>query len=523
MSRSFLTPINLNQLELQNARVQNLSTTQINAIGTPVAGQIAYDSTLSTLKVYNGTGWTPVGSVSTGSGAPASAPTSTGSLYLDLTNLVVYVAKGTASSADWVPVMPYGLTGDMAALSTANAQGTSLKVSRADHVHRHTDADHSGIHLNALAAATGDYSMGGYKITSVATPVSANDAANKGYVDSTAQGLNVHASARLATTANLVATYAAGTTGVDGGTGVGATLTLTATGALTIDGTAVAVNDRILVKNQSTTYQNGIYTVTVAGTTGVSAVLTRATDFDNGNIAGEVVAGDFVFVAVGTTNQSSGWVQTATGTATTPANGIKIGTDAIVFSQFSGAGTYTATNGVVLAGNNFSFNPTSTGGLQTGASGASVLLPSTSGLVTSSTGLALNPTSTGGLTTSASGSLILLNSTSGLATTSSGLAVTPGLGITISAQGAAGAATTNQVAINTDVVARKYTTTIGDGTTTSYTVTHGLNTRFVQVTVFDASTYAQVFTDVANATVNTVTISFATAPGVSAYSVVVIG
>jgi hypothetical protein len=161
--------------------------------------------------------------------------------------------------------------------------------------------------------------------------------------------------------------------------------------------------------------------------------------------------------------------------------------------------------------------------LTTSASGGAVLLPSTSGLITSSTGLALNPTSTGGLTTSASGSLILLNSTSGLATTSSGLAVVPGLGITISAQGAAGAATTNQVAINTDVVARKYTTTIGDGTTTSYTVTHNLNTRFVQVTIFDASTYAQVFTDVVNSTVNTVTVSFATAPGVSAYNVVVIG
>jgi hypothetical protein len=110
-----------------------------------------------------------------------------------------------------------------------------------------------------------------------------------------------------------------------------------------------------------------------------------------------------------------------------------------------------------------------------------------------------------------------------LATTSSGLAVVPGLGITISAQGAAGAATTNQVAINTDVVARKYTTSIGDGTTTSYVVTHGLNSRYVQVTVFDAASYAQVFTDVVNTSVNTVTISFANAPGVNAYNVIVMG
>jgi len=523
MSRSFLTPINLNQLELQNARIQNLSSTQINAIGAPVTGQIVYDNTVNQLKVYEGTGWAPVGGVATGSGAPASTPMSTGSMYLDLTNSVVYVSNGTTNSSNWIPVMPYGLTADMAALGSANAQGTSLKVSRADHVHRHTDADHGSIHLNALAAATGDYSMGGYKVTNVATPVSGTDAANKNYVDTTAQGLNVHGSVRLATTANLVATYANGTAGQDGGLGVGATLTITATGALSIDGQVVAANDRILVKNQTTALQNGIYVVTTAGTTGVSAVLTRAVDSDNGVVAGEVVAGDFVFVSSGTLNQSSGWVQTATGTSTTPLNGIKIGTDAIVFSQFSGAGTYTASNGVTLSGNNFTFNPLSTGGLQTGTTGAAVLLPTTSGLKTDVNGLALNPTSTGGLTTSSSGSLILLPGTSGLNTTSTGLAVTPGLGITISGQGAAGAATTNQVAINTDVVARKYTTTIGDGSTTSYTVTHNLNTRFVQVTIFDASTYAQVFTDVVNSTVNTVTVSFATAPGVNAYNVVVIG
>jgi hypothetical protein len=514
MSRSFLTPINLNQLELQNARIQNLSTSQINAIGSPVTGQVVYDSTVNQLKVYEGSGWAPVGGVATGSGAPASTPMSTGSMYLDLTNLIVYVSNGTASSANWVPVMPYGLTADMAALSTANAQGTSLKVSRADHVHRHTDSDHGGIHLNALAAATGSYSMGGNLITNLATPVSGSDAATKNYVDTTAQGLNVHTSARLATTANLVATYAAGTTGQDGGTGVGATLTITATGALSIDGSAVAVGDRILVKNQSTTLQNGVYNVTTAGTTGVSAVLTRATDFDNGTVAGEVVAGDFIFVASGTLNQSSGWVQTAVGTATTPVNGIKIGTDAIVFSQFSGAGTYTASNGVSLAGNNFTFTPTSTGGLQTGSSGASILLQTTSGLTTTASGLSLAPTTAGGLTTDATGAFIKLATNSGLGTTSSGLAVGAGTGISVS---------TGTVAIDTAVVARKYTTTIGDGTTTSYTVTHNLNTRFVQVTVFDASTYQQVFTDVANSTVNTVTVSFATAPGVNAYSVAVIG
>jgi hypothetical protein len=488
MARSFLVPINLNQLELQNARVQNLSTTQINAIGSPVSGQVAYDNVLNTLKVYNGSGWTPVGSVQTGSGAPSTTPTSSGGLFLDLTNLVLYVAKGTSSSADWVPVLPYGLTADMANLSTANAQGTSLKVSRADHVHRHTNADHGSITLNALATSAGDYSMGSYKLTNLAEPTNAQDAATKYYVDSVAQGLDVKGSVRAATSAAVTLA-----TGLENGD--------------TLDGVTLATGDRILVKNQATGSENGIYTVNASGAP------TRALD---ANSSADITAGMFTFVEQGTVNGDTGWVLTTN-------QPITLDTTALVFTQFSGTGTYSASNGVLLTGTNFTFAPSTTGGLTTGSGGGAVLLPSTSGLKTDSAGLALNPTSDGGLTTSSSGSYILLATNSGLATSASGLTVTAGLGITTTAAGDAGAATANQVAINTNVVARKYTTLIGNASSTTFTVTHNLNTRFVNVTLFDSSTYETVYADVTNATANTVTVSFAVAPSNNAYSVLVVG
>jgi hypothetical protein len=174
--------------------------------------------------------------------------------------------------------------------------------------------------LNTVGAPTAAVSMATYKITSLGTPTDATDAATKAYVDSVTEGLHIHESVVAATTANVNLANA-----LENGD--------------TLDGITLATGNRILVKNQTTTSENGIYVVQASGQP------TRATDFDT---ATEVDSGDFVFVYSGTINASTGWVQT-----NRPAT---IGTDPIVFTQFSGAGTYLAGNGLTLTGNTFTIN-----------------------------------------------------------------------------------------------------------------------------------------------------------------------
>ena len=163
----------------------------------------------------------------------------------------------------------------------------------------------------------------------VPTTTNATDAASKSYVDGVAQGLSVKASVQEATAAALPTnTYLAGV------------ITVTATGTLTVDGQLVALNDRVLVKNEVAGANNGIYLCTTAGAVGVAAVLTRATDSDTG----AEILGAFVFVEKGTANASSGFVNTNT---TAPT----IGTTAITYTQFSGAGEITASTGLTKSGN----------------------------------------------------------------------------------------------------------------------------------------------------------------------------
>ena len=496
MARKFLVGIDLNKNELSNAVIQNLAS----APSTPAAGQIYFNTGDGELYYYDGTAWVSVLNESEViSGTFASRPAAgtagrlffatdqqimyfdTGSAWLQVSNFGSVTAQttygassGSGSSTDFsradhthgtpsltnttptalaiggagavgtgtaparedhAHAMPgFGNVTTETTFGSSSANGSATTVARSDHAHGtpvHDNSAHSTINLNALATPTADLNINNYKITNLATPTASTDAATKGYVDSVAEGLHIHASVVAATTANLNATYDNGTSGV------GATLTNAgANAALTLDGVSLNVSDRVLIKNQTSALQNGIYTVTTVGDGSTAWVLTRAADF---NTSAEIQGGDFVFVTGGTTYDNTGWVQTSTG--------VTVGTTAILWDQFSGAGTYTASNGVQLVGSNFSGVVVASGGLSVGATGFE---------------------------------------------------------------------------LDTTIAVRKYAANVGDGTNTSYTITHSLNTRDVIVSIYDnSSPYAEVICDVQHTSTSAITLLFSVAPTSNQYRVVV--
>ena len=163
---------------------------------------------------------------------------------------------------------------------------------------------------------TGTIDVSSARITSLATPTGSTDAATKAYVDAQLQGLDVKQSVRVATTAN-------------------GTLSSAFANNSTVDGVTLATNDRILIKDQSTGSENGIYTVNASGAP------TRATDFDADS---EVTGGAFFFAEEGTTNADNGFVLTNDGAIT-------VGTTALTFTQFSGAGQVIAGTALTKSGN----------------------------------------------------------------------------------------------------------------------------------------------------------------------------
>ena len=178
--------------------------------------------------------------------------------------------------------------------------------------------------LDQLAAPTAAVSANSQKITDLADCTANGDAANKGYVDGVAQGLDIKDSVKVGTTANI-----------------------TLSGTQTIDGVAVSADERVLVKNQSTATENGIY-LCKSG-----ASWTRTTDF----ASGEDAAGAFTFIEQGSVNADTGWV------CSSDKGSAVIGTNNLAFTQFSGAATFDAGDGLDKSGNTFSVDLKANGGL----------------------------------------------------------------------------------------------------------------------------------------------------------------
>jgi hypothetical protein len=172
---------------------------------------------------------------------------------------------------------------------------------------------------NVIATITdAGMDLASHKITSLANPVNSTDAANKAYVDSVATGLTVKSAARVATTGNI-----------------------TLSGTQTIDGIAVVASDRVLVKNQTTASQNGLYVVS-------AGAWTRATDAD---VSAEVTSGMYCLVTSGSVNGGQGWI------LTTP-NPITLNTTSLTFAQFSSSASYVQGTGIVISGNTVSLDTT---------------------------------------------------------------------------------------------------------------------------------------------------------------------
>jgi hypothetical protein len=296
------------------ARVADVSDTEIGYLNGVTSGiQAQIDSKLES-------------STASSTYAPIASPTFTGTVTLPSGTVTSgMIADGAIVNADINASAAIALS-KLATdpLARANHTGTQTASTISDF-----DTQVRTNRLDQMSAPTASVSMNSQKITSLASPTADGDAATKAYVDAATAGLNVHAAVQAATTANI-------------------TLASALENGDTLDGVTLATGNRVLVKNQTDKTENGVYVVAASGAP------SRADDY---NAAGEVDAGDFIFVEAGTANGKTGWVQTNVITT--------IGSDNIEFTQFSGAGTYSAGTGLTLTGTTFSINTATTVDLNT--------------------------------------------------------------------------------------------------------------------------------------------------------------
>jgi hypothetical protein len=350
MATKFLTNLNLVQNQILNGSFEVLAADPSTNL---FEGRLIYNSTEKVIKVYTGTAWRK---------QIHAATSSTTALTINEANgtLTFAIADASGSVAGLLSAANFTL------LTGATAANTASAIVRRDASGNFT--------ASTITAGT---------VTGLSDPVNGTDAANKNYVDAARSGLDVKQSVRVATTGPI-----------------------TLSNTQTIDGIAVVVGDRVLVKDQTTGSQNGIYVV-------ASGAWSRATDADG---SAEVTSGLFTFVEEGTSNADSGWVLTTDGTIT-------VGTTSLVFAQFSGTGQITAGDGLGKTGNTLFVNVDATSieissdilRIASGAAG--------NGLGYSAGVLSVNVSSTGGLQIASDEVGIKLATNSALSLSASGLTV----------------------------------------------------------------------------------------------------
>jgi hypothetical protein len=480
------TFLDLNKNELRNAKIQNLGSdpsglTQADEgriwynTGTHKFMIAVYDGTSATtahaLNVLDSvTGTAPISasitngvltvSIAPASGASAGSLSAAGYTLLNgatsnntASTLVLRDASGNFTAG----TITATLTGTASNAALLNNQAGSYYLARANQTGTQTASTISDFattvqatRLDQFAAPTSAVAFNGQRITGLADPTSAQDAATKNYVDSVASGFDVKASVRVASTANVTIS-----------TGL-------VTGA-TIDGIVVATGDRVLLKNQTTATENGIYLVVAAGAG------TRASDFSTNSGSAPTAAnpGSFVFVEQGTANGATAWVMVTQGPIT-------LGTTALAWSQVGSSAGYTAGNGLNLAGQTLSVVGT--------ANRISV--------------------SAGGVDIAAS--YVGQTSITTLGTISSGTWQGTAVGV---AYGGTGATTAAGARTALGATAKAVVTLTGTGALTSFSAAHNLNSINHTAQVFDSSNNLVLTDVVAAANTDTITISPAPANG----------
>ena len=281
---------------------------------------------------------------STGSSAPGSLENAELAFAEGSKKLFIGIGTGGAGGSA-TTIEAIGGSGSFADLFTSRTQNTFLAAPNGSNgaatframvaadvpslAHTKISDFDTGVRTNRLdqmAAPTGSVSLNSQTITNLADPVNTQDAATKGFVEATSQGLDVKDSCVAATTGNI-------------------TIATALNNGDTLDGVTLSTNDRVLVKDQSTASQNGIYIV------GSSPA--RADDL----AAGADAAGMFTFIEQGTVNADNGFV------CTSNKGSAVVGTNNLTFAQFSGAGQITTADGLQKSGNTISVDLKANGGL----------------------------------------------------------------------------------------------------------------------------------------------------------------